>query len=147
MLSRIISISALSVILVSVPQAVRAETVYSPEYTITVTARVLEHRTIIVDAKGTITQISSNTNNNITPDVHFLSYDGPRAVLTPEISRQYQHLMSRLDRNQIMVMDLQAAPPLGGLLAETVAPLTQRSYTVSPAQVGNEPLKTYSVYN
>ncbi len=127
------------------PQIAHAETIYSSEYTITVTATVLEHRTIIVDANGTITQISSNTENNLTPEVRFLTYGGEKGVLTLEISHQYQYLMSRVQANHMFVMDRQAEI-LNGLMPKALLPVVHTSFLVSPAQIGDGPNPSYTIY-
>ncbi len=127
------------------PQIAHAETIYSSEQTITVTATVLEHRTIIVDASGKIIQISSNTENNITPDVRFLSYGGPKGVLTLDLSHQYQYLMSQVRPNHMFVMDGQVEV-LTGFMPQSLLPISHRSFAVSPAHIGEGPYSSYSIY-
>jgi hypothetical protein len=127
------------------PQIAHAETIYSSEQTITVTATVLEHRTIIVDASGKIIQISSNTENNLTPDVRFLSYGGAKGVLTLDLSHQYQHLMSQVQANHMFVMDGQAEV-LAGFMPQALLPISHRSFLVSPAHIGDGPNSSYTIY-
>ena len=128
----------------SEPQLAHAETIYSSEQTITITAIVREHRTIIVDANGAITEISSNTDNDITPEVHFLSYAGPKSVLTLQLSHQYQYLMTQLKSNHIFVMNRQS-PLINGLMPQLLLPASQPNYTVKPTNVGNLPNVPYSI--
>ena len=127
------------------PQIAYAETIYSSEQTITVTATVLEHRTIIVDANSTITQISSNTENNLTPEVRFMTYGGEKSVLTLEISHQYQYLMGQVQANHMFVMDRQTEV-LTGLMPLSLLPISKRTFLVSPAHVGDGPNLPYAIY-
>jgi hypothetical protein len=130
---------------VAAPGAAYAETVYSSEYTITVTAVVLEHRTIIVDGNGIITQISSNTNSNITPEVRLLTMSGPTAPMTMAISQQYQHLMAQVKDNHIFIMDRQT-PTINGLMPQLLLPISQRAYSVKPAHLGDVAEHPYTIY-
>lgn len=130
---------------ISVAPSALAERVYSQEYTITVSATVLAHRTIIVDANGVITQISSNVNDNITPDVRFLTNAGPLIPLTFAISKEYQHLMSQVKDNHILMMDRQGST-INGLMPTYLLPLAQNTYLVKPSDVGNTPNTPYTIF-
>lgn len=130
---------------VIMPQVALAERVYSSEYTITVSATVLEHRTIVVDSNDVITGISSNTDNNITPIVRFLNNSGPIVPLTFKLSRDYQHLMSQLHSNPVFVMARQT-PTINGLLPQLLLPISQHAFLVSPTQVGENPSPNYFIY-
>ena len=127
------------------PQNALAQTIYSAENTITVTATVLEHRTIIIDANGSITQISSNTENNITPEVRFMSYGGEKSVLTLEISHQYQYLMNQVQANKMFVMDRQT-DVLTGLMPQSLLPLVRHTFMVTPAHIENKPNLPYTLF-
>jgi hypothetical protein len=128
----------------AVPQSALAERVYSSEYTITVSATVLEHRTIVV-ANGVITGVSSNTENTITPEVRFLSNGGPVVPLTFKLSRDYQHLMSQLQNNHVFVMSRQA-PTINGLIPQLLLPISQHTFLVSPTQIGENPTPSFFIY-
>ncbi|MEO7617243.1 MAG: hypothetical protein ABIS59_00200 [Candidatus Saccharibacteria bacterium] len=127
------------------PQGALAERVYSSEYTITVSATVLEHRTIVVDANGVIIGVSSNTENTITPEVRFLNNSGPHVPLTFQLSRDYQHLMSQLQTNHVFVMARQT-PTINGLMPQLLLPISQHAFLVSPTQVGSRPSSSYFIY-
>ena len=129
----------------AMPQRALAERVYSSEYTISVSATVLEHRTIIVDANGVITQISSNTENNITPEVRFLSNSGQKVQLTFELSRKYQQLLSQLHENHIFVMDRQT-PTINGLMPQLLLPISQHTFRVLPTKIGGNSSQSYFIY-
>jgi hypothetical protein len=58
---------------------------------ITVTAIVPSHRDIILDKKGQIVEIDSNTKEDVTPDVYAGSYsDAHKQPLTDEVYAEYR---------------------------------------------------------
>lgn len=122
---------------VILPLTAHAERIYSSEQTITVTATVLEHRTIVVDANGVITHISSNTTNDVEPRVYFLSFGGMVVPMSADVAKQYTKLMSQLGSTRIFTMDRQE-PVIDGLLPSSLFPMAASSYWVRPSEANNQ---------
>lgn len=64
---------------------------------VTVTAVIAPVRSIVVDERGTIRQIQSNTPAAVTPIVYRNSLTGTQLALTPPILAQYNGIITRVD--------------------------------------------------
>lgn len=72
--------------------------------TTVITAKIAPVRIIVVDNKGKITQVISNTKENVTPTVHKNSPDGKKTVLTQSISKQYKTILKSSDTHKTGVI-------------------------------------------
>ncbi len=62
-------------------------------------------RSIVVDEQGSITQILSNTNENVSPVVYRLKIDSANQLpLTSDLARQYNQVLSRAGSKLIGVL-------------------------------------------
>jgi hypothetical protein len=85
-------LALVSVLTFTVTAPVSAGTI-SVTQTITVTARVLPKRSIVVNDKGQMTKIYSNTTENVTPKVYLNDVPGEARSLTPELLQQYYQVI------------------------------------------------------
>lgn len=84
MLLSVTSIPAASVSAASVPTEAITQKLY-------VTALVPHHRDIIIDYRGDIIEIVSNTTKDVTPDVYLMEVaDANKRPLTAELLHQYR---------------------------------------------------------
>ena len=74
---------------------------------IRITGTVPEARVIVVDAKGEIQQIFSNTNKSVTPKVAAGTYGGAAVPYTPRLRAQYDELMGGLRTNRVVSVQRQ----------------------------------------
>ncbi len=86
-----ISILVIALLVATLPGGTASAATLSVSREIHVTARVLPKRTVIINYAGQITEIASNTEDDVTPDVYLIkpSPDSKRS-LTPEIMKQYR---------------------------------------------------------
>lgn len=60
---------------------------------ITIKATVAPMRSIVVNDKGQMTMIYSNTDQNVTPKVYLNEAPGPERLLTPALKAQYDKIL------------------------------------------------------
>ena len=77
-----------------VPASASAQTL-SVTQEITITARVLPARSIVVNDKGQMIRIYSNTDENVTPMVYINKAPGEQTALTPKLKKQYQAVLAQ----------------------------------------------------
>lgn len=82
----------------------RAERVVSQGQTITVTAVVPELRMVVVDERGRITLMTSNTAHAVTPEVRLWSVDGPVVPLTEKIRLTYEALLELAPPDKVVTI-------------------------------------------
>ena len=88
---------------------------------INIQAVVLPARSIILDQQGHISQIVSNTADNVTPNVYRGSVAaGREAALTAQLLTQYNSLLAQVARPGPGVLYRQSEPP-ATLTAVTLA--------------------------
>ena len=76
------------------PVSVHAQTITSSEQQVIIHASVAASRIIVVNDKGQMTKIYSNTKENVLPQVHAGSPIGPEQALTPELLDQYNQVLA-----------------------------------------------------
>ena len=76
------------------PTSVSAQTL-SVTQEITITARVLPARSIVVNDSGQMIRIYSNTDEHVTPKVYINKAPGEQTALTPALKQQYQAVLAQ----------------------------------------------------
>lgn len=110
-------VAALVGVLISASPVSAAETV--------VTAQVAPVRHVVVNDRGVILQIISNTSEDVTPITHLNHAQGEQVVLTDEIRARYEKTVARLDMSKPAIYERKN--PLKKLISQlrllTVIPL------------------------
>jgi hypothetical protein len=89
---------------------------------ITITAVVPSHRDILIDKKGNIVEINSNTKDDVTPDVYSLKYAPEnKRDLTPEMYAEYRKYVPA---GTAKYGNLYKRPPAASILSVGNKPLT-----------------------
>lgn len=65
-----------------------------------VTAKVMPVRYVVVDDRGVVQRVVSNTSEPVTPIVHLGNFEGPIVPMTKEISQNYHREIARLDMSR-----------------------------------------------
>jgi hypothetical protein len=90
------------------PAAAGAQTI-SVSQTITITATVAPKRSIVVNDKGQMTKIYSNTDQNVEPGVYLNDVPGESRPLTPELKKQYDDIMAK--QKKVIGVSIPVEPP------------------------------------
>ena len=124
-------LAALGIAISAISAGSTAASTMSSEHQITVTGIVPELRMVVVDERQTIKLLTSNTANNVAPQVHLLSQTGPVVPMTSEVRRQYERLMSQVTGEKVAVV-APAPAPLADLMPDFVSDKTAQLYQVTP---------------
>lgn len=95
-----------------------------------ITARVMGVRHIVVDRRGNITQIVSNTSEDVAPIAHLDDLLGKQVSISAETERHYREIISRSDMSRAGVVYLREPP-----LKKFVANLVKVSIFVPKAEI------------
>lgn len=87
------------------PSTASAET-KSVTQIITITATVLPARSIVVNDRGQMTKIYSNTDQDVTPKVYVNKAPGELGVMTPELQKQYDSIMAKTKQKVGVAIDV-----------------------------------------
>lgn len=110
------------------PASASAQTI-SITQTITITATVAHARTIIVNDKGQMTKIYSNTAQDVTPKVYLNDFPGESRPLTPALVKQYRQVIDR--QKNLVGVAIPVEPPVAtgdsvrSVLIKTISSLTR----------------------
>lgn len=87
-----------------------------------ITAQVMGVRHIVVDRRGTITQIVSNTSEDVAPIAHLDDLLGKQVSISAETERSYREIIANTDMSHAGVVYVRESP-----LKQFVARLAQVS--------------------
>jgi hypothetical protein len=116
----------------------RAELVVSRSQQIIVRGVVPERRVIVVDGQERIMEITSNTPNDVTPEVALLTFTGPRVPLTDAVRRQYEAVMRQVGGDKAVTI-APVPTPVADLFPDFVGTATPAEYEVTPGRSGSDP--------
>ena len=89
-------------VLLFAPSVSAAETV--------VTARVAGVRHVVVDTRGNIQQIVSNTSEDVAPIIHLSTFEGEQVAMTKEIEVRYLAIISKANMEQAGIVYTRNSP-------------------------------------
>lgn len=121
-------VSVLAFCLVVPISSVSAKTI-SITQTITITATVAPARSIVINDKGEMIKIYSNTTENVTPRVYLNDVPGEARPLTPGLLKQYKQVMSQ--QKNVVGVAIPVEPPVAdgdsvrSVLMKTISSLTR----------------------
>ena len=100
---------------------------------IRVTGVVPDRRYIVVDAKGSIYQIFSNSDKNVTPEVVEGSITGPQLALTPRLQSEFDQIMLQIAANHVVSIQANAVP-LVAQYPDFTSKTQPQTFTVKPTK-------------
>lgn len=92
---------------------------------VVITGVVAPERYILLGPKGDITELISNTPQNVTPKVYLGNFKGLQLALTPAISRQYKSILATVKTSHAGIIYVRSNPTLASQLAERLINLNR----------------------